>query len=191
MGAGVGGRTAPPLGRTGYNQWSWWQPERVDEAATISGRMNLHDSHILGVAIMMWWLGLHGLPEVSEGVGGMESGAEILHLRIGDREWELAALGESATLADANGMTIYADIDGDGEVDHISTVHADGTFEVWSSDPHLAAWGLLTERGSGAAIVPVGGFGNWGLPESGTPEMGVREGGVDHVRGEWQCVDRG
>lgn len=140
---------------------------------------------------MVWWLGLHGLPEVSEDLGGMDSGAETLHLQIGDREWELASLGESATLADVNGMTIYADIDGDGEVDHISTVHADGTFEVWSSDPHVAAWGLATGMGPGAALAPVEEAGHWGLPEVSTPEMGVLEGGVDHVRGEWKCVDRG
>lgn len=140
---------------------------------------------------MAWWLGLHGLGEISEWSGEGEPDPELLQLRVRGREWLLPASGESATLADENGMTIYADIDGDGQVDHISTVHADGTFEVWSTDPQVAAWGLAAGFVPGPTPAGDSPEPEWGLPADLTPEMGEREGGVDHVRGEWICVERG
>lgn len=140
---------------------------------------------------MAWWLGLHGLDEVPEWSGEGDPEEGILHLRVDGRQWRLSALGESATLADENGMTIYADIDGDGQVDHISTVHADGAFEVWSTDPEVAAWGLAAGFVPGEAESSVRDNDGWGLPSDGTPEMGDPEGVLDHVRGEWICVERG
>lgn len=40
----------------------------------------------------------------------------------------------SITLADDSGLSIYSDLDGDGTVDHVTTVRFDGTWESWSAD---------------------------------------------------------
>ncbi|MCT1547991.1 DUF6802 family protein [Corynebacterium amycolatum] len=45
----------------------------------------------------------------------------------------------SITLADDSGLSIYSDLDGDGAVDHVTTVRFDGTWESWSSDDVRAA----------------------------------------------------
>lgn len=141
-----------------------------------------------------WWLALHGLTEpISGGSADVAEGAG-LRLRIAGQEWELDSLdGDPVTLVDAEGMSIYADLDGDGEVDHISTVHAAGGFEVWTADPHVAAWGLpggdlVAGNGVEDNSEPVGG---WGLPDLPTPEMGVGDGGVPAPLAAWRCVDRG
>lgn len=136
-----------------------------------------------------WWQGLHGLADIVAGVDPADSDDGQLTLEVAGWRWGLDAVaGESVTLVDDNGMTIYADLDGDGEVDHISTVHSAGGFEVWSADPHVEVWGLPGVEGAGA----VAGSGTeWGLPSGSTPEMGSQNGGVDHETGGWRCVDRG
>lgn len=141
-----------------------------------------------------WWLMLHGLNESVSGGGADVTESVGLRLRIEGREWELDSVdGDPVTLVDADGMSIYADLDGDGEVDHISTVHAAGGFEVWTADPHIAAWGLPRREPADKS----GGEGNsaaaggWGLPEPSTPEMGVGDGGGPTPPAAWRCVDRG
>lgn len=57
-------------------------------------------------------------------------------------EGQLYDLGDdegSITLADDSGLSIYSDLDGDGTVDHVTTVRFDGTWESWSSDDVGAA----------------------------------------------------
>lgn len=136
-----------------------------------------------------WWQGLHGLAGIVAGADVGDPGDDQLALEISGRRWWLdAAAGDSVTLVDDNGMTIYADMDGDGEVDHISTVHSAGGFEVWSADPHVEVWGL---PGAEVADVPSGHGAGWGLPQVSTPEIGSQNGGVDHETGGWRCVDRG
>nr|WP_205570506.1 DUF6802 family protein [Corynebacterium lactis] len=50
-------------------------------------------------------------------------------------------LGEesSVTLADDSGLSVYSDLDGDGEVDHVTTVRFDGSWESWSSEESWAS----------------------------------------------------
>lgn len=137
-----------------------------------------------------WWLGLHGLPEDVIGGDFADADDEVLRLRIAGREWELESThGDPVTLVDAEGMSTYADLDGDGEVDHISTVHTAGGFEVWSADPHVADWGLpggwSGQHDAGAD--PAG----WGLPEGPTPENGGGGRGGAQNPAAWRCVDRG
>ena len=60
--------------------------------------------------------------------------------------------GGSITLADDRGLSIYADIDGDGAVDHVTTVLFDGSWQTWNTHAdgvpseghsHLAADGSV------------------------------------------------
>ncbi|MEJ6020209.1 DUF6802 family protein [Corynebacterium sp. H113] len=41
---------------------------------------------------------------------------------------------DSVTLADDRGLSIYADTNGDGTVDHVTTVLFDGRWETWSQE---------------------------------------------------------
>lgn len=141
-----------------------------------------------------WWLGLYGLPEELAESGTDVPGEGLLRLTIAGHEWELdSAEGDPVTLVGAGGMSIYADLDGDGRVDYISTVHAAGGFEVWSADAHVAEWGLpgLGETVETAPETSSSDAGGWGLPEVSTPEMGGVKGGIGHAQGEWHCVYRG
>ncbi|OFJ57121.1 hypothetical protein HMPREF2857_02705 [Corynebacterium sp. HMSC076C10] len=62
----------------------------------------------------------------------------------------------SITLADDSGLSIYSDLDGDGTVDHVTTVRFDGTWESWSSDDVRAADAM-----GGAAAETVSAAGKW------------------------------
>ncbi|MCG7269404.1 hypothetical protein MHJ92_05110 [Corynebacterium amycolatum] len=62
----------------------------------------------------------------------------------------------SITLADDSGLSIYSDLDGDGTVDHVTTVRFDGTWESWSSDDVRAADAI-----GGAAAETVSAAGKW------------------------------
>lgn len=143
-----------------------------------------------------WWQvfhGLHGLDglegEATEvGDTGEAVGEDSLRLSLGGEDWRLdGSAGDAVTLADANGMTIYADLDADGEVDHITTVHVGGGFEVWSSDPHAAEWGL-PEEGSGNTASGPGEA--WGLPSEPTPEMGQGDRCSHQQNGGWRRIER-
>lgn len=62
----------------------------------------------------------------------------------------------SITLADDSGLSIYSDLDGDGTVDHVTTVRFDGTWESWSSDDVRA-----TDAMGGAAAETASAVGKW------------------------------
>ena len=62
----------------------------------------------------------------------------------------------SITLADDSGLSIYSDLDGDGTVDHVTTVRFDGTWESWSSDDVRAADAM-----GEAAVEPASAAGKW------------------------------
>ncbi len=127
-----------------------------------------------------WWSGLHGLAEGEPGDGGLRlPGVEgDLHL-VGDP-------GESVTLADEEGVSVYADLDADGEIDHITSVHISGRVEVWSADPLAAAWGLPPDE-------PVNnvsdGAEKWGLAGDTTPGIGYGEEVPGERKGAWYVVE--
>ena len=133
-----------------------------------------------------WWLSLHGLEVIT---AGTPAGEGDLTLRIGEDEYALGAAGaDSVTLSDSNGITIYADLDGDGEVDHISSIHGDGGFDVYSADPHRAAWGLA---GGDDHTGADGRTASWGLPADSTPGKGAPRSGVDQQTGTWLRIEQG
>lgn len=130
------------------------------------------------------WLSLHGLDDLT----GADEGA-TLHLRLGDEQFELAgAEGDCVTLSDGTGMTVYADLDGDGVVDHISSVHHDGGYEVYTADPHAAAWGLASDIPGKSAIEEAPG---WGLAPEATPERGSASSGESRSNAGWHRIERG
>lgn len=133
-----------------------------------------------------WWSALHGLDGLSDLSG---AGEDRLSLWLGEGQIELGgAVGDSVTLTDHNGTTVYADLDGDGVVDHISSVHHDGGYEIFTADPHRAAWGLVGVPPEDPA--PDGNSG-WGLPPNGTPEMGESDQGLNQGSSGWHRIERG
>ncbi len=131
-----------------------------------------------------WWLGLHGLDDP----GGTGPDGDGLRLNLEGREWFLdGTAGDSVTLADAGGVTVYADLDGDGEIDHITTLHAGGGHEVWSADPHAAAWGLPAVNSENAGFEQGE---TWGLPPAGTPELGGSQDWQDQQKSGWWRIER-
>lgn len=131
-----------------------------------------------------WWLSLHGLDGIAPGGEG-----ERLELRLGDGTLELDGVaGESVTLADPGGSTVYADLDGDGVVDHISSVHHDGGYEVFTADPHRAAWGLVADE---SGNLHSAGGSPWGLAPDTTPEKGPSGQGAGQGNAGWHRIERG
>ena len=102
-------------------------------------------------------LGLH-VP-VGEGV-----------LDLGSPEADLDGDGfmEAVTRGDGRGVTVYTDVDGDGTVDHVSTVRFDGSYDSWRL--------VNPEQG-----VPFGGFTNESGPDSpDRPPTPARWERIDH-----------
>lgn len=62
-----------------------------------------------------------------------------LIVEVDGQLYDLGDDGGSVTLADDVGLSIYSDLDGDGTVDHVTTVRFDGTWESWISDEVGAA----------------------------------------------------
>ena len=122
------------------------------------------------------------------GLEGLD-GTGDLRLDLGDDHHLLEGdPGDTVTLADAGGTTVYADLDGDGVIDHISTVHADGGYDVFTADPHRAAWGLaVADPGSVRADEPAA----WGLPPAVTPESGTLPPGKTWENAGWHRIERG
>ena len=124
---------------------------------------------------------IHGL-EGLDGGGALrlDLGGEH-HLLDGDP-------GDSVTLADVDGTTVYADLDGDGVIDHISSVHADGRYDIWTTDPHRAAWGLAVPEPvkpqSGEPLA-------WGLAGMVTPESVASNQGISGEKARWRRIDGG
>lgn len=130
------------------------------------------------------WLSLHGL----EGLTGAGDG-DRLHLQVGDELIELGGVeGDCVTLSDYTGTTVYADLDGDGVVDHISSVHHDGGYDVYTADPHAAAWGLAADIPGKSAIEEAPG---WGLAPESTPERGDIPSGESRGNAGWHRIERG
>ncbi|MFL0578885.1 DUF6802 family protein [Dietzia sp. 179-F 9C3 NHS] len=77
-------------------------------------------------------------------------------LDLGSPEADLDGDGfmEAVTLQDVRGLTVYTDVDGDGTVDHVSTVRFDGSYDSWRLTNPIAG-------------VPFGGFTN--EPSTSTP----------------------
>lgn len=122
------------------------------------------------------------------GLEGLDGGG-ALHLDLGGEHHLLDGdPGDSVTLADSGGTTVYADLDGDGVIDHISSVHADGRYDIWTTDPHRAAWGLaVPEPVKSSSGEPLA----WGLSAGVTPESVAANQGVSMEKARWRRIDGG
>lgn len=125
---------------------------------------------------------LFGIREFVAAAAGVAGG---LALEIDGELVEIGGVGEdSVTIPGGNGMTILADLDGDGVVDHVAAHDYSGGFEVWSRTSGETGWGIP----AGEAEKPAAG---WGLESEVTPVKG-RETHIDTFgRGRWICIDRG
>lgn len=101
-----------------------------------------------------------------------------LHVPVGDGVLDLGSpeadldgdgFMEAVTRGDDRGLTVYTDVDGDGAVDHVSTVRFDGSYDSWR---------LANPTGG----VPFGGFTN--EPHSGPP-------GSQPPSARWERIDYG
>ena len=120
------------------------------------------------------------------GLEGLDRGGDLT-LDLGDDQYLLEGVpGESVTLADAGGSTVYADLDGDGIIDHISSTHADGGYDVYTADPHRAAWGLPADGNP-----PPGEPRTWGLTPGATPESVDPRPGISPEKAGWHWIDGG
>ena len=66
-------------------------------------------------------------------------GGAGLVVEVDGQLYDLGDDDGAITLADDSGLSIYSDLDGDGTVDHVTTVRFDGTWESWSSDEGVRA----------------------------------------------------
>lgn len=93
--------------------------------------------------------GLDGAPLAEHDSLGLHVPVGSGVLDLGSPEADLDGDGfmEAVTREDVRGLTVYTDVDGDGTVDHVSTVRFDGSYDSWRlSNP--------------AVGVPFGGFTN-------------------------------
>ena len=86
----------------------------------------------------------------------VDVGGAGLVVEVDGQLYDLGDDEGSITLADDSGLSIYSDLDGDGTVDHVTTVRFDGTWESWSSDDVRAADAI-----GGAAAETVSAAGKW------------------------------
>lgn len=101
-----------------------------------------------------------------------------LHVPVGDGVLDLGSpeadldgdgFMEAVTRGDDRGLTVYTDADGDGTVDHVSTVRFDGSYDSWR----------LANPTEG---VPFGGF---------TNEPGSATTGSPFPHARWERTDFG
>lgn len=100
-----------------------------------------------------------------------------LHVPVGDDVLDLGSpeadldgdgFMEAVTRGDGRGLTVYTDVDGDGTVDHVSTVRFDGSYDSWR----------LANPTEG---VPFGGFTNEAYVDSpDSPPTPARWERIDH-----------
>lgn len=115
--------------------------------------------------------GLDGAPLASADSLGLHVPVEGGVLDLGSPEADLDGDGfmEAVTREDVRGLTVYTDVDGDGTVDHVSTVRFDGSYDSW----RLA---------NPTAGVPFGGF---------TNETSVASPGSHSAQARWERIDYG
>lgn len=77
--------------------------------------------------------GLEGAPLAEPSSLGLHVPFGDAVLDLGSPEADLDGDGfmEAVTRGDAHGLTVYTDVDGDGTVDHVSTVRFDGSYDSW------------------------------------------------------------
>ena len=67
----------------------------------------------------------------------IDIGGELFDLGAGTADTDSDGVADSVTLADDRGLSIFTDVDGDGTVDHVTTVLFDGTWETWRADGEI------------------------------------------------------
>src|SRR5699024_7948236 len=88
-----------------------------------------------------------------------------LHVPVGDDVLDLGSpeadldgdgFMEAVTLGDDRGLTVYTDADGDGTVDHVSTVRFDGSYDSWRlANPAVGvAFGGFTNEAAASDPAP-------------------------------------
>lgn len=133
-----------------------------------------------------WWEECLGLVAC---VGELSDGG--LLFEAGGERFEVAASGaETHTEYGAHGMTVYADLDGDGVVDQVSTMGYDGAYQVFQREsevdfpdsPANRGWGELvdTPHASPARNSHIA-----------TPDEGSLLEGGELTAGGWACVEWG
>lgn len=115
--------------------------------------------------------GLDGAPLAEPSSLGLHVPVGDAVLDLGSPEADLDGDGfmEAVTRGDVHGLTVYTDVDGDGTVDHVSTVRFDGSYDSWR----------LANPAEG---VPFGGF---------TNEVYDDPGGTAPAPARWERTDHG
>ena len=77
--------------------------------------------------------GLEGLPAMTPDSIGLQGpfADSLFDLGAPGADLEGDGFMEAVTLEDARGLTVFTDSDGDGSVDHVSTVRFDGSYDSW------------------------------------------------------------
>ncbi|MET3862340.1 hypothetical protein ABIE38_003280 [Dietzia sp. 2505] len=115
--------------------------------------------------------GLDGAPLAEASSLGLHVPVGDGVLDLGSPEADLDGDGfmEAVTRGDGRGLTVYTDVDGDGTVDHVSTVRFDGSYDSWR----------LANPAEG---VPFGGFTN--EARAGSPDSSP-------TPARWERIDHG
>lgn len=133
----------------------------------------------MGIVVSQGWFGFREFVELAVGVPGG------LALELEGELVEIGGVGEeSVTLPNPNGMTIFADLDGDGVVDHVTMHNFDGGYEVWSQQAAESGWGLPD-------VEPLKPVSMWGLESDVSPDWGRKVDMGSSGEGRWMCIDRG
>ena len=77
--------------------------------------------------------GLEGAPLADPSSLGLHVpvGGDVLDLGSPEADLDGDGFMEAVTRGDVRGLTVYTDVDGDGTVDHVSTVRFDGSYDSW------------------------------------------------------------
>lgn len=77
--------------------------------------------------------GLQGAPLAEPSSLGLHVpvGDDVLDLGSPEADLDGDGFMEAVTLGDDRGLTVFTDADGDGTVDHVSTVRFDGSYDSW------------------------------------------------------------
>lgn len=115
--------------------------------------------------------GLDGAPLAEPSSLGLHVpvGGDVLDLGSPEADLDGDGFMEAVTLGDGRGLTVYTDVDGDGTVDHVSTVRFDGSYDSWR----------LANPAEG---VPFGGF---------TNETNAESPDLPPTPARWERIDHG